>query len=295
MFSYLPHFSMRLVYYLSYIALYVSNLQRVNFLVNHWTSTELHSLPAGSTPALSRQDSFCIKRTCPMRRCILLRNLLQYGHKPFYIVLFLREDTMYYLSELLVAAATIGSWIHMFRKGGEKLLSRRGLSSLKYYTTLSNLFAGIVSLLILLHAFSGGKGSVSPLLSLLKYSSSVSVALTFLVVLIFLGPRMGYRPLFAEEQLCLHAIGPLLAILTFIFSPLLSPLTFRDSFLALIPTLLYAVVYAGNILKNGFGEGENTNDWYGFGIGGVKTFPVVILIVLTVTWGLAMALLRLRG
>ena len=145
---------------------------------------------------------------------------------------------MYYLSELLVAAATIGSWIHMFQKGGEKLLSRRGLSSLKYYTTLSNLFAGIVSLLILLHVISGGKGSVSPLLS---------------------------------------------------------PLTFRDSFLALIPTLLYAVVYAGNILKNGFGEGENTNDWYGFGIGGVKTFPVVILIVLTVTWGLAMALLRLRG
>ena len=202
---------------------------------------------------------------------------------------------MYYLSELLVAAATIGSWIHMFQKGGEKLLSRRGLSSLKYYTTLSNLFAGIVSLLILLHVISGGKGSVSPLLSLLKYSSSVSVALTFLVVLVFLGPRMGYRRLFAEEQLFLHAIGPLLAILTFIFSPLLSPLTFRDSFLALIPTLLYAVVYAGNILKNGFGEGENTNDWYGFGIGGVKTFPVVILIVLTVTWGLAMALLRLRG
>ena len=173
---------------------------------------------------------------------------------------------MYYLSELLVAAATIGSWIHMFQKGGEKLLSRRGLSSLKYYTTLSNLFAGISSLLILLHAFSGGKGSVSPLLSLLKYSSSVSVALTFLVVLVFLGPRMGYRPL-----------------------------TFRDSFLALIPTLLYAVVYAGNILKNGMGEGENTNDWYGFAISGVKTFPAVILIVLTVTWGLAIGLLHLRG
>ena len=75
---------------------------------------------------------------------------------------FWREDTMYYLSELLVAAATIGSWIHMFQKGSEKLLSRRGLSSLKYYTTLSNLFAGIVSLLILLHVISGGKGSVSP-------------------------------------------------------------------------------------------------------------------------------------
>ncbi len=202
---------------------------------------------------------------------------------------------MYYVFEFLVAAATIGSWVHMFRKGGGKLLSKRGLSSLKYYTTLSNLFAGIVSLLILLRGLTGSGGSVSPLLSLLKYASSVSVALTFLVVLVFLGPRMGYRPLFAEEQLFLHAIGPLLAILTFIYSPLLAPLAFRDTFPAVVPTLLYAVVYAGNILKNGLGEGENTNDWYGFAIGGMKAIPVVMIIVLTVTWGLALGLLRLRA
>ena len=203
---------------------------------------------------------------------------------------------MYYLSELLVAAATIGSWIHMFRKGGEKLLSRRGLSSLKYYTTLSNLFAGIVSLLILFSALSGGgAGPVPPVLSLLKYASAVSVALTFLVVLVFLGPSMGYGPLFAGEQLFLHAVGPLLAIFTFIFSPLLSPLSFKDSFLAVVPTLLYAAAYAGNILKNGLGEGKSSNDWYGFAIGGIKSIPAVILIVLSVTWGLALALLRLRG
>lgn len=203
---------------------------------------------------------------------------------------------MYYLFEFLVAAATIGSWIRMFTKGGEKLLSRRGLSSLKYYTTLSNLFAGIVSIVLLACAFlQGGRGPVPEILSLLKYASAVSVSLTFLVVLVFLGPRMGYRSLFAGEQLFLHAVGPLLTVLTFALSPLLPGLSLRDSFLAVLPTLFYGAAYAGNLLINGLGEGEETNDWYGFALGGLKSIPAVLLIVLTVTWGLAMALLRLRG
>lgn len=203
---------------------------------------------------------------------------------------------MYYLAEFLTAAATIGSWIHMFRSGGEKILSRRGLSSLKYYTTLSNLFAGIVSLMILLHGLFPGRAAALPqILSLLKYASAVSVALTFLVVLVFLGPRMGYRPLYAGDQLFLHAIGPVLAVLTFAVSPVLSGLSLKDSFTAVVPTLLYAAAYAGNLLKSGLGEGENTNDWYGFAIGGLKSIPVVVPVILAVTWGLALAILRLRG
>jgi hypothetical protein len=207
-----------------------------------------------------------------------------------------KEILMYYLAEILTAAATIGSWIHMFRSGGEKLLSKRGLSSLKYYTTLSNLFAGGVSLTLLLFSLlRGGRGPVPALLSLLKYSSAVSVALTFLVVLVFLGPRMGYGLLFGGDQLFLHAVGPLLAILTFAVSPLLAPLSLKDTFLSLLPTLLYALAYAGNLLKNGLGEGEKTNDWYGFAIGGLTSIPVVIPVILAVTWCLALALLRLRG
>lgn len=202
---------------------------------------------------------------------------------------------MYYLFEILTAAATIGSWVHMFTRGGEKILSRRGLSSLKYYTTLSNLFAGIVSILFLIYALAGGRGPVPEILSLLKYSSAVSVTLTFLVVLVFLGPRMGYGLLFEKEQLFLHALGPLLTVLTFVISPLLSPLSPGDSFTAVLPTLFYAAAYAGNILKNGLGEDEKTNDWYGFAIGGIKFIPLVILIVLTVTWVLALCLLKLRG
>ena len=47
--------------------------------------------------------------------------------------------------EILIIFTTIGSWVRMFRRGGERVLSQRGIASLKYYTCLSNIFAGLVS------------------------------------------------------------------------------------------------------------------------------------------------------
>ena len=49
------------------------------------------------------------------------------------------------------------------------------------------------------------------------------------------------------------------------------------------------------IIQNGIGEGEKTNDWYGFAVGGVKSIPVVFAIIMTVTWGMAVGMLALRG
>lgn len=67
------------------------------------------------------------------------------------------------------------------------------------------------------------------------------------------------------------------------------------SIIAVIPTLLYGIGYAANILKNGIGEGDNTNDWYGFAVGGVKSIPVAFAIILAVAWGIAAGMLALRG
>jgi len=113
--------------------------------------------------------------------------------------------------------------------------------------------------------------------------------------MVFLGPRMGYKLLFAEEQLFLHAVGPLLAVFSFLSSPFIPQIKSSATFIAVIPTLLYGIVYAANILKNGIGEGEKTNDWYGFAVGGVKSIPVVFAIIMTVTWGMAVGMLALRG
>ena len=198
--------------------------------------------------------------------------------------------------EFLIILTTIGSWVRMFRRGGERVLSQQGFASLKYYTCLSNIFAGLVSgLTVLCLLVNGLQASLPMWVVLLKYSAAVSVCLTFCVVMVFLGPRMGYKLLFAEEQLFLHAVGPLLAVFSFLRSPFIPQMKSSATFIAVIPTLLYGIVYAANILKNGIGEGEKTNDWYGFAVGGVKSIPVVFAIIMTVTWGLAVGMLALRG
>lgn len=198
--------------------------------------------------------------------------------------------------EILIILTTIGSWIRMFRRGGDRMLSQKGLASLKYYTCLSNIFAGLVSCLTVFCLLLTGLQVVLPMwLVLLKYSAAVSVCLTFCVVVVFLGPRMGYKPLFAHEQLCLHAVGPLLAVFSFLSSPFVPEMKSSAAIIAVIPTLLYGIVYAANILKSGIGEGENTNDWYGFAVGGVKSIPVAFAIILAVTWGMAAGMLALRG
>lgn len=195
--------------------------------------------------------------------------------------------------EILIIFTTIGSWLHMFTHGEGGLLSRRGLESLKYYTTLSNIFAGIVAGLVLLCLLTGSGGMLPTWLGVLKYASAVSVGLTFLVVMVFLGPRVGYAPLFKDELLCLHAIGPLLTIFSFITSRDLPQMMFSYSYLAVIPTVLYGVAYIANILVNGLGQGEETNDWYGFAIGGLRSLPFAVIIILAVTWGMALLLLRI--
>ena len=198
--------------------------------------------------------------------------------------------------EILIILTTIGSWVRMVRRGGDRMLSQKGLASLKYYTCLSNIFVGLVSGLTVICLLVTGLQALLPMwLALLKYSAAVSVCLTFCVVVVFLGPRMGYKPLFAHEQLCLHAVGPLLAVFSFLSSSFVPEMKPSAAVIAVIPTLLYGIVYAANILKNGIGEGENTNDWYGFAVGGVKSIPVAFAIILAVTWGMAAGMLVLRG
>ena len=198
--------------------------------------------------------------------------------------------------EILIILTTIGSWVRMFRRGGDRLLSQKGLASLKYYTCQSNIFAGLVSGLTVICLLVTGLQALLPMwLALLKYSAAVSVCLTFCVVVVFLVPRMGYKPLFAHEQLCLHAVGPLLAVFSFLSSSFVPEMKPSAAVIAVIPTLLYGIGYAANILKNGIGEGEKTNDWYGFAVGGVKSIPIAFAIILAVTWGMAAGMLALRG
>ena len=97
----------------------------------------------------------------------------------------------------------------------------------------------------------------------LVYMGVTAVALTFLVSLFILSPAKGFVLIFTGSRFFLHGICPILAIVAFCFFMSEKRLTIRDSLLALIPVLIYAVVYYVMVAIVGEEKG-GWNDFYGF-------------------------------
>ena len=97
----------------------------------------------------------------------------------------------------------------------------------------------------------------------LVYMGVTAVALTFLVSLFILSPAKGFVLIFTGSRFFLHGVCPVLAIVAFCFFMSEKRLTIRDSLLALIPVLIYAVVYYVMVAIVGEEKG-GWNDFYGF-------------------------------
>ena len=97
----------------------------------------------------------------------------------------------------------------------------------------------------------------------LVYMGVTAVALTFLISLFILSPVKGFLLIFTGSRFFLHGVCPILAIVAFCFFMSEKRLTIRDSLLALIPVLIYAVVYYVMVAIVGEEKG-GWNDFYGF-------------------------------
>lgn len=178
---------------------------------------------------------------------------------------------------LIIAVLVLWVWVSMtFRLGRIGALSAGGFQSLRYFTVLSNLLQGCVSLACL-RGKSVGRW---------KYVSTVAIALTFFVVLLLLGPAYGYDTVYVGSNFWSHLVVPILAMADFLFFDRDGTYAFRDSLLALIPMLAYGLLYTVNLVINGVED----NDWYGFAKGGPKTAAAAFLIILGINWIVALAL-----
>ena len=197
-----------------------------------------------------------------------------------------RKDKFRKALNVLLAIAVFGAWGRMV-VSGEGTLASTGLSSLKYFTVLSNLLEGFACLYWL--AGKGAKGER------LKFVATVAVSITFLVVMTFLGPLYGYPFMFEGANLWLHLLVPVGAILEQIF---LSKGTFdrKDMLFAALPVLFYGAGYLGNILMNGVGEWPDTNDWYSFMMWGYPGAAVIYggLILISLALGLLFRKVRVK-
>ena len=172
-------------------------------------------------------------------------------------------------------------------------LSRKGIESLKYFTVLSNLFCGVVSVIYLVVCW--GSGLQLPLwLVTLKLVAATAVMLTFLVTALLLVPMYGWKGLYRGGNFWLHLVVPLLAAADCCLFLPVGEVPLRLTLWAMAPTALYGVFYLGRIFLHGAKKGDVEYDFYGFLRWGVKAVPAVLAAMLLSTWGIALAL-RLLG
>ena len=179
--------------------------------------------------------------------------------------------------------ATLAIMVGFFRQDGAWEV-RKGLKAFRFFTVLSNALCAVAALIMVI---SQAVGAVSPAAVLVKYLGTVSVTVTLLTVFLFLGPTQGgYRELLRGENLYMHLIGPLLAILSFcLFEK--RGMSFGAAMLGLLPVLLYGAGYLYRVVYAP--QRRRWEDFYGFNRGG--RWPVAFaamvggtLIVCVLLW-----------
>lgn len=195
---------------------------------------------------------------------------------------------------LAVVIGTVLSVQTYFRNREGRSAVENGFHAFRYFTTLSNVFAGITALLLLFserHALAGGTAAVPSGILFVKFLSTTAVMVTLLTVLFFLGPSMGYGPLLAREGLYLHLIGPLLCFVSFCFLEKSTGFPKAATLAGLLPTALYGAVYLYQVVVKGEEKG-GWEDFYGFNRGG--KWPVSIAAMLAATFLIALAVLSIH-
>lgn len=139
-----------------------------------------------------------------------------------------------------------------------------GTICFRYFTIDSNILCGISALVLAIAELSG---KVTKGHTLFKYSGTCAVALTFLTVVFFLGPTMGYEKMVKGENFYMHLMGPILAIVSFCFLEKNQKLQKQNIIFGILPTVIYAAVYLSLVLVIGETNG-GWKDFYGFNAGG---------------------------
>ena len=115
------------------------------------------------------------------------------------------------------------------------------------------------------------------------YAGVTAVALTFLVSLFILAPVRGFGLIFSGSRFFLHGVCPVLAVIAFCFFMSQKNMRFGDSLIAIIPVIIYAVVYFIMVVVIGE-ENGGWNDFYGFAtyipwwVSAIALVPLSLLI-----------------
>ncbi len=144
---------------------------------------------------------------------------------------------------------------------------------LRYFTALSNLLCAAASLAVVIARICG---SVPQAVLILKYVGTAAVAVTFVTVMVFLGPFVhDYKILLSGADLWLHLICPVLAIVSLVlWDKPAAP--FGVVLLGVLPVLLYGAFYLYHVILAP--SEKRWEDFYGFNRSGKWYVSLVCML-----------------
>lgn len=176
------------------------------------------------------------------------------------------------------------------------LLEAGGWVSFRYFTMLSNVLAAIAAALVAAFdakALISDEEKIPRWVLILKYAGTVAVTLTFVTVVVFLGPMVeamghGYFKLFQNENFFLHFLSPILAIISFVCFEQIENFKFTETLYGVIPTILYSFAYLPMVVIGK--ENGGWPDFYMLTFGGhMWVAPISLIVMYGATFGLAVA------
>ena len=183
---------------------------------------------------------------------------------------------------VVVICVAIGVTMNLTTLADENF-DHMGLRTFCMFTVNSNLLAAASMGMVIPYTLDGLRTHNYHLprwIVVLVYSGVTAVALTFLISLFILAPFKGFVLIFTGSRFFLHGVCPILAVIAFGFFMSEKKLTFKDSLLALIPVLIYAILYFVMVVVIGE-ENGGWNDFYGFATRISWKIPAAVIMPLT--------------
>ena len=163
-----------------------------------------------------------------------------------------------------------------------------------FFTTDSNILSAIVALVVVIFDIKilRGKNNALPhIVELFKFVAVTAVILTFCTVMVLLVPVYGAESELLGTGAYMHVGGPMLALLSFTLVEKSTRLSVPETFLCLVPVVIYGAVYFVEVILIGEQNG-GWPDFYSFNRSGNWMLTVVIILAATIAIGFLVRLLH---
>ena len=206
----------------------------------------------------------------------------------------MKSDKRFFISfilNILVFLLVVAGTIVMLTVRSEELATNN-ISVFKYFTFQSNIFMGCVAAVYGYYQFLIIKKKVDKIphvLTIFNLVATSAVALTFIVVVVFLGPGYGYHKMYKNANLFFHLLVPVVAMVNFIVFTKNEKYHFVQTLFSIIPSFLYGIVYF-IVVASQNAYGDINIDFYFFGKDGPLVGAFNFLAVMSIAYVMTLVL-----